>query len=514
MTLMLLMLLALDEIDDAKKELADKAYGNYWDRIDTCRALGRNDQVRAAEVLVSVLDDTEMPIREAAVVGLARMKSAEVRKYLLDIYPKLKEETRRANLLWAFRRMEEKGALALAIGALGDKAAVVRDEAARLLAVLADPSAAAALEKVLKDPSAEAREQILLAYAICGGAAAKIEDHLGDSNPRIRAAALLARARCKDPLPRERLDAAVKDKGVEPKIAAAEVAGDAGIDVATILIDDKEWRVRAAAIQAIEEAWDKRGIDLLVTRLAKEDGRLRLDIVLALQLLTGKELGYDPKAWKTWWEANKDTFEMPKKGAKRVAGKGETKASFFNLPILSKRVVFVIDFSGSMKNEDEIYQNKRKIDVALDELEKAIGGMETGSKVNVILLSTEATARKKRIVSPKMIEVGPPNKKKISDFVRSSWKDLEDIKRGRGDIYDAVVEGFDDAEVDTVILLSDGKPTYGKYLERDHIEASLREIHRFRRATVHTVLIGSKGIDRECMERMAEATRGLLMERK
>ncbi len=511
----------LDEVDKAKSELGDRSYGNYWDRLDACRDLGRIANVRAAEILVGILDDPEMPIREAAVLALAKMQLPEVRKWLVDIYPKLAQDVKRANLLWSFREAKDKAAVPLAVGALKDNSPIVREEAARFLGDWGDASAAEPLEKVLKDSADAAREQILFAYAKRKGAdgASKLEEQLSDAHPRIRAAALLALARIGKAAPH--LAQAAKDKTPEPRIAAAEASMTAGtesiLETATVLLPDKDWRVRAATVEALEEAWDKRAVELLVGRFAQEDGRLRLDIALALQRMTGKDLGFDAKAWKAWWDASREAFQMAPKPAKKGKGKngipvGDTRATFFNIPILSKRLTFVIDFSGSMKTEDEIYKNKRKIDVAFEELEKALGAMEAGAKANVVILSTEATVQKKRVVSPTLVDVA--NRKKIMDFVKATWQVLDKTKRGRGDIYDAILDGWEDPEVDTIILLSDGKATYGKYLDRDDLVGSVGEIHRYRRVAVHTVLIGSKGIDRETMERIAEATRAIYTDRK
>jgi hypothetical protein len=167
-----------------------------------------------------------------------------------------------------------------------------------------------------------------------------------------------------------------------------------------------------------------------------------------------------------------------------------------------------------MKTEDELYAGKRKIDVALDELDKAIAGLAKDAAFNVIMLSTEATAQKVRSLSPKLVPATPQNRTKAAELVKQAWAKLEDVKRGRGDLYDAVAEAWADPETDTVILLSDGKSTDGRYIDRDHLIEAFSRDHRERRVCIHAVLTGSSGIDEKGMQGFADVTGGLYMPRK
>jgi HEAT repeat protein len=516
--------LGFDEVDDAKKVLADKAYGNYWDRLDACRKLGGLGTVKAAQALADVLNDDESAIREAAVLALARaLKTPDVRTWVDGEWSKFKDASKRANALWAMRQSGDAAALTAGIAGLADANELVREQAARLIEVLGGAAAAEPLEKALKDASVKVRSHVYFAYAKVKGAeaVAKLEAELDAKEARLRAMALVALATAsKDRPTLDQLTKAAKDKDPEVRMAAGEACSPAGGDdaltVAKLIAEDKDWRVRVAAIEAAEASWNKEAIPLLIGRLAKEDGRLRLDLLQALQHLTGKEIGSDPKAWKSWWEANGESFQMPAKptkGKKAAPAAGMTRATFFNLPLMSKRIAIIIDVSGSMKNDDEIYKGKRKIDVALEELEKAVKAVDDDAKLTILALSTEATVQKLRTPGPKLIDMAGAGRTKLMDFIKNAWKKLEDIKRGRGDIYDAVIEAASIPDVDTVILLSDGRPTYGTYSDREHFVEGLREFERFSRVAVHTVLTGSKGIDRELMERSAEVTRGVFMER-
>ena len=63
-------------------------------------------------------------------------------------------------------------------------------------------------------------------------------------------------------------------------------------------IDDPAWPVRAAVVRELARLRRKESVDLLIVRLAKEDGRLIDDLVRALQALTGKRIGADGDLWR------------------------------------------------------------------------------------------------------------------------------------------------------------------------------------------------------------------------
>lgn len=500
-----------DDVAKHRKELEDDSYGNLWGRRNAARDLGKLGTRPAAGALLEFAGRTDPATREAIVLAIARIRDEAVRRFVLEALPRLKDPRARVDVIWAFRRMDWDGARDGIHRMLRDPAPAVRAEAARTLGALGDPRCGEAAA----DKRPEVVEQALLAAA---SLKAPIEPKLAEKllkrgAPRLQAAALRWKAAV-DPDGLD-LDEFLKARP-QTRIAAADVARS--VAPLKTLLDDKDWRVRVAAVAGLERLWTSEAIDALVERFNKEDGRLILDIVLALQRMTGKSLGYDPKNWTAWWDVQRDRFGMPEKPDPNAgalpAKEGGTRASFFNIPIFSRRIVFVIDCSGSMKNEDEIYEGKRKIDVALEELSKAVGGLSRDARFNVIMLSTEATAQKVRSLAPRLVPATPGNRIKAIDLVRKAWRKLENIKRGRGDIYDAVAEAMADPDTDTVVLLTDGKATDGRYLDRDHLIEAFAADHRTRRACIHAVLTGSKGIDEKGMKAFARVTGGIYMPRK
>lgn len=90
------------------------------------------------------------------------------------------------------------------------------------------------------------------------------------------------------------------------------------------LTTDKNGIVRAAAAIAIERLPDPGDVPVLITLLGDEEPMVRYHASYSLARLTGRDGGYDawyPAArretaiagWREWWEANKATWEPPKK---------------------------------------------------------------------------------------------------------------------------------------------------------------------------------------------------------
>ena len=88
----------------------------------------------------------------------------------------------------------------------------------------------------------------------------------------------------------------------------------------------------------------------------------------------------------------------------------------------------------------------------------------------------------------------------------TAWLGKQEAK-GWGAFYEPLTAALR-TEADTVVLLSDGRPSRG-VLDRDfRILMEFPKANRFRRVAVNTVLIGTKGADRKFMEALAAETGG------
>lgn len=523
------------DLSQIKQVLADKSYANYWDRLTAISKLKSENSLEAALILGALFDDDEAPIREAAVMALGAFKDKETGDYLAKtalVNPKSKRQ--RFYAAWSLGLIKDNDALSALIKALNNEP----DEEVRariIVSISCLPDSFKAEESLIKrisDISSLVRAASIKALGGFGSGNAYIQilKRSYDANKTVKIAALESLARIKPQESAGYLESALKDPAFEVRAAALETLVKYKVDDAVILknarelLRDKNLVVCAAAAEALKSVKKPDALRLLAERLPGAVGRLRYDIIVAMRDLTGHDFGFDCKSWLNWYQANNDRLEMIFADAEKrnvpISGKktifsGETIPNFFNIPILGLNIVFIIDFSGSMKYSSGGDEDKgdRKIDQALNELEKTLKALPAVAKFNVIILSTEATRCGKGKAARSMLQANESNKKLALDFTMSLWDRLEDIKRGRGDHYDALLEALSEPEVDTVFLLSDGKPTYGTYMHPDNIIENIYDANRFKKAVINTVTIGKKGTNRILMKKLAEISNGVYAEK-
>lgn len=345
------------------------------------------------------------------------------------------------------------------------------------------------------------------------------EDLLEARDPLARAGAVLYLAAA-DMLTPADVDMVLGDAAVEPRIALAETLREPPADTLALerlgwLLDDDAWRVRAAAIRTAEALWQREVIPLLIDRLERERGRLKLDVVELLQAMTGKSLAWDADLWRSWWGAQGADFELPDRpgdgrGGRRAPaadpdGESQT-AAFFQLPVVSQRIAFVLDCSGSMRNPalGEKVGGISKMEVARRELEQTLKALSPDVVFDVFLYRYPSDYPPKPVMSRAFGKLQRCTPKNASSALR--WLGKQEGK-GWGAFYDALKLVLAE-DVDTIYFLSDGRPSRGRYDRDFRLIREIQPDNRFRQAAIHTVLVGSSGADRKFMERLAGVTGG------
>ena len=170
-----------------------------------------------------------------------------------------------------------------------------------------------------------------------------------------RAAAAEALAAVNTAESKEALRAALgKEKEPRAVLSIAESIGklrdaEAVPALASALKKAEDWAVKSTIVLALKMIGDPKAVEPLIEAIKGTDGRLREDISGALVALTGVNKHGDYATWKDWYGSNKETllggsYQKPQQAPKGEAG-GTT---FYGIPITSKRVMFVLDRSGSM----------------------------------------------------------------------------------------------------------------------------------------------------------------------
>ncbi len=295
------------------------------------------------------------------------------------------------------------------------------------------------------------------------------------------------------------LAALTTHRSIEVRVLAiesiAETRTPEGFEVLRKVIESREWQLRAAAIRALGKIRMKESVDLLVARLGKEDGRLLVDIAEALKGLTGKSLGYAQGHWQDWWKANRETFAFPDRGRGIAAGAAGVTVTYHGVPVLSKRMAFCLDVSGSM---DAKQGNETRLDQAKKELVKVLQGLDATAFVNLVFFNDQVEAWQKRLV---------PARPNLDAAVRrvNSQRAV-----GGTNIFDTLETVFQDPTVDTIYLLSDGAPTAGRIVTSEQILREIARLNRSRQVVIHTISLGASPF----MKQLAEQNGGQYVEKK
>jgi len=349
-----------------------------------------------------------------------------------------------------------RAAAAALVSLAPDRAA---DALLPLVATGADPLAAIALEALhtlrSRDPAWPA-ELLPLATG---------------RTPGLRAAALQLLAACRD------VDA-----------SAALAAARAGLA-------HKHWNVRAAAIALLTAVRTPDVVPTLFERLDAEQARLRADLTAALKDLTGQQFP-TTAAWRDWWAKAGATFTVrPRRDQAEPARRDAagTTASYWDLPVVSDRVVFVVDVSGSM-NQPFGTGNATRLDEAKRQLGRVLAALPPKAKANVIAFGNDAHG-----LATGLQAIDDRRRK-----AAAAWTDALQA-RGATNVHAALQLAFADAEVDTIFLLTDGRPSAGAIVAPEPLAREVRRWNVDRGLRIHTVALGGRS---EFLERLADDSGG------
>jgi HEAT repeat protein len=310
----------------------------------------------------------------------------------------------------------------------------------------------------------------------------------------------------------------VTDADSRPVVAAALALGRRksalAVEVLVERLAHADWTVRAAAAEALGDVGPAAtaAIGPLVEMLEREVGRLREDAAAALALITGAELGPIPERWRAWMQAKAKGEEPPAFEEGDAAG-----ATFYGIRTLSKRIVFVLDRSGSMRelaNPADPDRTRTKLRIAKRELDQAVAGLADDGAFNVIAYhhAVERLDTRRSLVA-----ADTAGRRALGRF-------LEGIDAvGATNIHDALESVFAlaglgasdrhyDVGLDTIFFLTDGNPTQGKIQRPDRILREVRRWNALRRIRIHVVAVGRDG-NEDFLRDLAEQSGGQFVRR-
>jgi HEAT repeat protein len=457
-------------------------------RISAARIIAAENGARAADDFIDTADKFITPQRLRYLLAdlLAEMGDEKIDKKLARKVGKGKQPF---NKLWVLRAVRHNSDPKLSKSiqrCLTDRDESVRVAAARVLAERGDADAVKALQKMIdKTKGADS-----IAAAVGAMSVLRAEDPEWEAE-------LVAYATHEESSIR---NAALKQLGAEGRLQHTDLLAQA--------LGHGDWSTRYAALLGLERLRTPAAIPLLIGRMGEEQGRMLHEFADALFRLTGQPFRTATGNWKAWWEREGAGFELIGTAdlAKRSLEEEDrrlkqiTNVKFFGIRIVSKRVIFIVDVSGSMNETMRARlagenANTTRLAVAQRQLATCIDGLDRGALFNIITFSSDVSS---------WLDTG---------IGGSTGKTREEAKEwvarlgamGATNLYDSIRFAFDDPDVDTIFILSDGEPTAGAETDPHMIREHVGEWNENRGIVINTIACGG---NLQVLEWLAEDSGG------
>jgi hypothetical protein len=299
----------------------------------------------------------------------------------------------------------------------------------------------------------------------------------------------------------------VKSKNSVDRQIAGMLAGmlprDQAMEYLSLLLADSHLAVQTEALMALMQLRRPDSVPILIERLAVEQGAMKWRVEKALERMTTQPFGPSVESWRRWWKNEGKDYVLPSVAEaedilleRDVWGDSGDTGGFYGMPIVSNRVAFILDTSGSMKAEyhtsyyedlDETgaaksdAEKSTRIKIAKRELVQSLEKLADNVHFNILFFDSSVRTWKK-----KLSKMSAGTRKDSIAFVNKQQA------AGATAIFDALEAAFRDKEIDTIYVLSDGQPMGGKLNDPELIRKKVREWNRTRHITIHSISVGGE----------------------
>jgi uncharacterized protein YegL len=255
---------------------------------------------------------------------------------------------------------------------------------------------------------------------------------------------------------------------------------DSLLEAAQSNLRSRDWQVRAAAIALVVATRSAKSPPLLFAMLDKENARMKEDVRAALRDLTGMQFGKSSD-WQKWWSTEGDNFK-PRDALAVMPGRPADKQtiSYWNVPVRSDRVTFIVDVSGSMAKPFGTGSGTR-LEEAKRQLTGVINQLPKKAKINIITFAGNAES-----LFPKLQALGKKQHKAANACIKEIYA------KGPTNVHDALEAAFVDRDIDTIFLLTDGRPSAGPVVAPTALAEEVTRWNVSRSIVIHTIAIGEK----------------------
>lgn len=241
---------------------------------------------------------------------------------------------------------------------------------------------------------------------------------------------------------------------------------------------NRNWRVRMAWAEGLQGYYDPSSLEELMALLDDDHPRVQEAALTSLQRMTGVPYGYHSKSWSRWWEQNQDSFtfggrseapeEMPQVGSQLTRSVGSS--TFYGIQILGSNVVVVIDASDS--SYWGVYS------ATCREVLSMLAGQQESDTFTIIVFGSSL-----QILSPTMLRTTDQSRASAQKFLERI------VPEGLTNAWGALEAAAAFEEADTILLVSDGRPTMGTYTEPQDIVQRWVALNRYHRHRLHAVFM-------------------------
>jgi HEAT repeat protein len=403
----------------------------------------------------------------------------------------------------------------------------VSEAAGKALGRMKSEESLAAMFDALSAGNAKAKLAAVLGFASIERGyppAAKTIAAMVGGGDEMRKAAVKALHNLKDPATASALMGVLDDKEPGIRVLAAEALGDMkATSAAPALIERltaSDWAVQKAVVEALGKIRVKESIAPLLERFEKDEGLIEEVLHKALVAVTGQDYLFNRESWRKWWDKYGASFQVPTeaeiadmKAKAENALKGyynPNKKKYHTIETLSRKMVFVIDVSGSMrdlivippyapKEVQDQYPDRVKMEIAKKELIDLLSTLESSTYFNIITFAGEAKPWQDSLVSGSMrtAAIKFVSKLKAMEPPRGGRKQSsgEELKT---DTWAALMAAFglqDEevpnwkarSQVDTIFFVTDGTPTKGKITDVSKLIDAITELNRSKGVVIHVI---------------------------
>jgi hypothetical protein len=255
-------------------------------------------------------------------------------------------------------------------------------------------------------------------------------------------------------------------------------------------------------VAAARRIASEESIQFLIDTVNDVDGQLKYEAAESLTELTGQTFGGKGRPWRQWWDSVRDDF-TPIPFNERIAASlkhrmawDEPLPRFYALPVYARRVLFMVDRSGSMKATD--FDGESRINRARRELETVIATLPVETSFSIVAFHDSVVS-----FSPRLLPADDEAKRNAILFARNLVADKDT------NCYDALSLSLAaDPNLEAIYFLSDGQPTTGGIVEPAKIVDAIAVQNQLRSTAIYTLGIDARGDHARFLAQLAERNYG------